>query len=131
MTLERDDIELLADVLAERLTSVSRQRLRTVTEVAEYLAVDASFVYEHAVEMDAQRLGFGPKAPLRFDIAKVDEWLRTCTTGRGTQEHVSPAQPRKRRRRRRPGTGTNVVLLPIRGVPAAEIAPDAPHGEAA
>src|SRR5215216_2509689 len=125
--LERNELELLADLVAERVASTPRRRLLTVAEVAEYLAVDASFVYEHAVEMEAQRLGFGPKAPLRFDIAKVDEWLRTCTTGRGTQEHVSPAQPRKRRRRRRPGTGTNVVLLPIRGVPAAEIAPDAAH----
>ena len=83
--------------------------------VAEYLAVKRSWVYEHADELHARRLGSGPKARLRFSLAEVDLALTPCFTSKGSETPVSPAPMRIRRGRRTAGLGTSVVLLPIRG----------------
>ena len=85
-----------------------------VKTVAAYLAVDRSWVYEHADELGARRLGSGPKARLRFSLAEVDERLSTCSDSRGGKSSV-PAQPVASRRRTRRPLGTTVDLLPIRG----------------
>src|SRR5690242_13253040 len=53
-------------------TQVFPRRLLTPAEVAGYLAVDRSYVYEHADELGARRLGTGPKARLRFALEDVD-----------------------------------------------------------
>jgi hypothetical protein len=82
--------------------------------VAEYLGVSRAFVYEHADELGVHRLGAGPKARLRFDLAEVDSRLTSCYLGRGShtveKAMVEPVQ----RRRRRPGLGTNLDLLPVK-----------------
>ena len=92
--------------------------LLTVAQLAEWLQVDAAFVYEHAAELGAYRLGSGPRARLRFDLVEVRQRLRPCLVGRGPDalESASPLNSRPRRRR---STGTDVVLLPIRGPKAA------------
>ena len=82
--------------------------------VANYLAVDRSWVYEHADELGARRLGDGPKARLRFSLDEVDERLTPCTAGRKSSA-VEPASLSRLQRRRRPSLGTSVELLPIRG----------------
>jgi hypothetical protein len=43
--------------------------------LAAYLGVGVSWVYEHADELGARRLGSGPKARLRFSLEEVDERL--------------------------------------------------------
>ena len=83
--------------------------------VAEYLAVERSWVYEHADELNARRLGSGPKARLRFSLEDVDRALTPCFTSKGSETSVSPAPMRISRGRRTSGLGTSVVLLPIRG----------------
>lgn len=45
------------------------------TAVASYLGVQREWVYEHADELGALRLGSGPRARLRFDPAEVDSKL--------------------------------------------------------
>jgi hypothetical protein len=57
-------LERLADLVSDRLLGMPLRRLLTVAELAEYLAVDAGFVYERADALGAKRLGDGPKAPL-------------------------------------------------------------------
>lgn len=59
-----------------------------VAEVARRLGVARSTVYARSAAFGAIRLGFGPRAPLRFDWAAVLAALPT-------------AGPRRRRRRRR------------------------------
>jgi hypothetical protein len=86
-----------------------------VKTVAEHLSVSADWVYSHADEIGARRLGSGPKARLRFDLTEVDERLASCTEGRRSEPPV-PAQTVASRRRARRPLGTEVVLLPIRGV---------------
>lgn len=85
-----------------------------VKTVAEHLAVTPGWVYDHANEIGARRLGTGPKARLRFDLAEVDERVAFCSASRRS-ESLNPAETRASSPRRRRPAGTNVELLPIRG----------------
>jgi hypothetical protein len=82
--------------------------------VAEYLGVDRAWVYEHASELGARRLGKGPRARLRFSLDEVESSLTACADGRRSSSDDS-AQRAVSRRRRRHRLGTSVDLLPIRG----------------
>lgn len=82
--------------------------------LADQLGTKVGYVYAHADELGAIRLGKGPKARLRFDPERALERLNVCTTGRRS-EHPEPAQPSRSRARRSPASGTRVELLPIRG----------------
>lgn len=112
--LPPEQLEQLADLVASRLQRPVGAALVGVREVAAYLAVEPSWVYEHASELDARRLGSGPRARLRFSLADVDERLSTCRAGRGSSlpDLASEQASRPPRRRR---SGTSADLLPIRG----------------
>ena len=86
--------------------------------VAEYLGVTAGYVYEHAAELGARRLGSGPRARLRFSLEEVDQRLSACLVSRKSDARESALQAAPRPRRRRP-LGTTVPLLPIRGADRA------------
>jgi predicted DNA-binding transcriptional regulator AlpA len=96
-------------------TVVRAGTLVDAATVAEYLAVERSWVYEHADELNARRLGSGPKARLRFSLSEVDERLTACTAGRESVRDAA-ASPVALRKRRCHALGTNVDLLPIGGV---------------
>lgn len=82
--------------------------------VAAYLNVQPGYVYEHADELGARRLGTGPRARLRFSLAEVVERLGACSAGRQSEpREPAPRAASARTRRRR--SGTSVELLPIRG----------------
>ena len=83
--------------------------------LAEHLGTTRSFVYEHAAELGARRLGRGPRARLRFSLADVDAALTSCSLSRESDEAVSRTVEPIRRRRRTGSLGTSVPLLPIRG----------------
>jgi hypothetical protein len=84
--------------------------------LAVHLSVDRSYVYEHATELGAIRLGSGPRARLRFDLEDVRRRLSatSCSASRES-EAVDPAPTAGLRPRRRRQTGTTAQLLPIRG----------------
>jgi hypothetical protein len=107
------DSSHLADLIAERLVAHSRERSRWIGAdvVAEHLGVDVSFVYEHATELGARRLGTGPKARLRFRLDLVDEALRS-SDGCSENQEFSKTAP-SRRRQARPSSGP-IPLLPVR-----------------
>jgi hypothetical protein len=107
MTLDRDDIEAVAMRVAELLEQRGARRsnggLVDAAELARLLGTDRSWVYSHAGELGAIRLGSGPKARLRFDAAAATRRIRLD-------------EP-EGERRKRPGThGRRVRLLPIDGV---------------
>lgn len=79
--------------------------LLTTAEVAALLATSEDFVRTHAHEMGAVRLGDSPRAPLRFDRARVEAWVEA-------RRLPEPEQPRRRRRGRRRAPG-GVELLPV------------------
>ncbi len=84
--------------------------------VAAHLDVERDYVYAHADELGAVRLGTGPKARLRFRLSEVEERLNACSTGRRSAPPDSrPEAGLVGSSRRR--SGTSVDLLPIRGRP--------------
>lgn len=91
----------------------------TAVQVAERLGVSRDYVYDHAGQLGGQRIGDGPRPRLRFDAAAVATWQAaqvSCGEGRRPPAGEPPAQAPHRRRRRRARSGTDVDLLPVRGV---------------
>jgi hypothetical protein len=83
--------------------------------VAEHLGVSRGFVYAHAVELGARRLGSGPRARLRFDLEEINLQLTHCREGRGSEVPGNRMDKPIRQRREQSRSGTSVPLLPIRG----------------
>src|SRR5205823_629871 len=67
--LEDDQLERLADLVAERLgrTPSARDPLVDARELARLLGVSRSVVYHHAGDLGAIRIGAGERGRLRFD----------------------------------------------------------------
>lgn len=72
-------------------------------ELARRLGIQRSWVYAHAAELGAVRLGRGTRARLRFDPRVAMELMRPA------ERRERPQRPA----RRRPATGANARLLPI------------------
>jgi hypothetical protein len=94
----------LVEAIAARVVELSREAptLMTVDEVAAMLQVRPEWVYEHADELGAYRLGSGTKGRLRFDRHRVLGRLEAPTVKR-----------ERRPRKQRPGASRPVELLPI------------------
>jgi hypothetical protein len=110
--------EILAERVAEKLRGVPRaEELLDAAQVAERFGVSRSFVYEHAAELGAIRLGAlgeGRRPRLRFDAAAAAERLRHLPAS----AHDAPTAdrpPRSPKRRARPTPGGGAALLEIRG----------------
>jgi hypothetical protein len=116
LTLTADAIEQLAHRVAELVADrvAAGPPLVDAEALARLLKVERSYVYEHAVELGAIRLGDGPRARLRFDVAEARRRL-TCFTGRGSKSAARPVVEPIRRRRPSRSLGTSAPLLPIRG----------------
>jgi len=93
------------DQLASRVAAMLLQsggpalgrRIVDARGVAETYGVSRDFVYAHADELGAIRLGSGPRARLRFDLLVVAERLRS----RGTPSSSATPSARTNRRSRR------------------------------
>lgn len=78
MALDRRDIEAIAQRVAQLLTRPhSEHELLNPKELAETLHVSVDYVYAHAADLGAMRLGDGPKARLRFDLRTAKEGMRS------------------------------------------------------
>ena len=77
--LDPESIEALAHRLAELLVprepAQSRAQLITAEEVARWWGISRRWVYDHADELGAHRLGGGRRPRLRFDPDEVAERL--------------------------------------------------------
>jgi hypothetical protein len=108
VTLDHEDIELLAERVAERLRDVlaaPRVRLVDAIAVARMLGVDRNWVYAHAAALGAVRLG-GPRGRVRFDIREVERAVNA-----GVRQPATLAlHPRGGR-----SEGARVELLPYKG----------------
>jgi hypothetical protein len=120
--LAAEDLELLADLVAERVLERMGAAPATAAvvsidaaEVASRYGVTAAWVREHADQLGVMRLGDGPKPRLRFDPERVAAALAFCHAGSRSQESEAPAKTPVRRRRRSRRSDTGVELLPIRG----------------
>lgn len=134
MTLTDHDVDRIARRLADYLAgggrrdaggglsdSIKERRagaMLSAAEVAEHLGVDRGWVYEHAAELGAQRLGDGPRGRLRFPLEAVDLAFPGCARGGSSDEPVPASALSMRDRAPRPmrsagRTGTTVELLPV------------------
>jgi hypothetical protein len=116
LTLSPEARELLAERVAELVAArvTAGPPLVDAEVLARFLKVERSYVYEHANELSAVRLGEGPRARLRFDVAEAKRRL-TCAMSRGSEGPASRVVEPIRRRRRSRRAGTSSPLLPIRG----------------
>lgn len=64
--------------------------LLTVAETAELLRVGRSWVYEHAAELGAIKLGAGQTAPLRIPRSGVQRLFGTPSTSRRRRSVPAP-----------------------------------------
>ena len=95
MTLDDDDIEQIARRVAQLLGAAQPHtgpRYVDAGDLARMLGIERQWVYAHARELGAIRLG-GPRGRLRFDVGRVAEAL-----GRPDQAGM-PARPGSSRRR--------------------------------
>jgi hypothetical protein len=114
---EEDPLERLAGLLAGRIVERLAPLLASSTSGRSEVLVDAHeiarrtgrsrwWVYEHAGELGAVRLGAGPRARLGFWPARVEAYIQGAADLRAPM----PSPPRTHTRRRRT-THTPIELL--------------------
>jgi hypothetical protein len=109
-TLTDEQIERIAERIANLLREPMRPRLVDATALARELGVSRDFVYAHATELGGARIGHGSRGRLRFDRERaLAAWSgRACHR---TKSRLRPACSSVRRRRRQ---GHDPGLLPVR-----------------
>jgi predicted DNA-binding transcriptional regulator AlpA len=111
MTHVREIAEAVVDLLADRSLVVyagptPAARVLKAREVARLLGRSLPWVYEHATELGAIRMGSGPKARIGFDLATIEQWKRDH------QLAAPAARKPARRRSRRSAIATGANLIP-------------------
>jgi hypothetical protein len=103
--------------------------LLTVAKLAKHLDLNPAYIYEHADELEAIRIGDGPKARIRFDLHTAEAALKKL---QATREPAPPETAgRKRRQPVERGSYTpDAPLLEIRRLDARGIRSAVPrhHG---
>jgi pantoate kinase len=87
------DVEAIAEATARKVVEIAREPTKTfglvdARELAGELGVSLDYVYAHAAELGAMRLGLGPKARIRFDLHRARQALEARS--------VRPAKRRAR-----------------------------------
>jgi hypothetical protein len=117
-SLDSASIEAIARRVAELLAHPGSGRTGTSAlidagELARLTGVSRTWIYQHARELGAIRLGDGPKARLRFRVEAVEQLLKPDTqTSAGSGARLRP-------REQSPPSGAQATLIPIRGVKPA------------
>jgi hypothetical protein len=114
-------LDRLADLLADRLVVRLGGRmpgqdepLVDATEIARLHGKSRAWVYEHAGELGAVRLGSGPRPRLGFSLARAAERLERVDK---PATPSPPEPPKRRRQRQRAGrTATGAPMLHVRSV---------------
>jgi hypothetical protein len=109
--------DLLVDRLAARLGGLVPERVEPLVdavEIARLFGRTRSWVYEHAGELGAVRLGSGPRPRLGFSPARVAAHFERVSEPTPLTL-PEPAQPRRARRRRADRTASGAELLRVRG----------------
>lgn len=104
-TLTPDDLDAIADRIADRLRDDRFTRLLDTEEVAARLKVRPDWVREHAAELGGMRVGDNERGHLRFDWRGVAAAM--------DRRQLTQAAPAARRSGGRPAGAPGVDLLPI------------------
>jgi hypothetical protein len=82
VTLDSDDIDAIAERAARRVVQLLERQSPGVYELLEpkdlarALNVSLDYVYAHSADLGAMRLGYGPKARLRFDLRTAQRAMK-------------------------------------------------------
>lgn len=96
----------VVELLSEQTADPPAVRLVDAAELARRLGVDRDWVYAHASQLGAVRLG-GPRGRLRFDVEVVRERLDAGADGR-PQQGRRDGRSAKRAKSRRPSPRSGV-----------------------
>ena len=116
-----DALDRLADRIVDRLAArlgvltpdhAQPEPLVDAAEIARRHGKTRSWVYEHAGELGAVRLGSGHRPRLGFSPARVAEQLKTV--GKPATTPLPEPAPPRRRRQRASRTATGAPLLHVR-----------------
>jgi hypothetical protein len=109
-----ETIETIARRVVELLErrGVRKRELVDAGELARRFGIERSWVYTHAIELGAVKLGGGAKPRLRFDPEVATRVLRKVD-GKPTADPPARSGKRAGQPPRRPGS--EVRLLPVRG----------------
>lgn len=112
--LDPPTVEAIARRVVEILErrGLQNRELVDAAELARRFGIERSWVYSHAIELGAVKLGSGPKPRLRFDPQIAARVLR-----KADEETTADPPTRSGKRADRPSAngGSDVRLLPIRG----------------
>jgi hypothetical protein len=106
------------EAIARRVVEILERRgaeqrdLVDAAELARRFGIERSWVYSHAIELGAVKLGKGPKPRLRFDPQIAARVLRRVG---GDAAADPPARSGKRAGQPSGNGGSGAQLLPIRG----------------
>ena len=113
--LDAQTIEAITRRVVESLErrGLQSRELVDAAELARRFGIERSWVYTHAIELGAVKLGNGAKPRLRFDPEVAAGVLRKVGEGSA----AGPRPPIRGERAGQPQRGeeTEVPLLPIRG----------------
>jgi len=114
IALDAATVEAIARLVVELLErrGLQRRELVDAAELARRFGIERSWVYSHAIELGAVKLGDGPKPRLRFDPEIAARVLRRVG---GSPAADPPARSGERAGQPQRGRGSEVRLLPIRG----------------
>jgi hypothetical protein len=117
---------VLVDAIAERVSGLlhsepSCGRLVDAATIANALGVDRSYVYAHAGELGAVRLGGGSKPRLRFDLEAARKTMSRYASMRsqgsnasaGAKSVASPGRQSRRLPNRLPEPGLVLAVRPL------------------
>jgi hypothetical protein len=115
--IDPQDIEAIAhrvvELLEERgLAADVGPRLVSAAEVARRLSRSRPWVYDHADELGAVKLGTGDRPRLGFPPEAVEAYL-SARSGRVGSNDQGPAPERTPSKRRRKNGKPDVQLLPV------------------
>jgi len=112
IALDGPTVEAIARRVVELLErrGVQRRELVDAAELARRFGIERSWVYSHAIELGAVKLGAGPKPRLRFDPEIAARVLRKVGEGSAADP---PARSGERAGQPQRGRKPEVRLLPI------------------
>jgi hypothetical protein len=100
LTLSDEQLDRLADLLAFKLAQAKPATpvMLTVEDVSAIYQVSRAWVYENAARLGGVKLGPGQRAPLRFDVRRVEAAMNPL--GRpDLQKDTGPRHTARRRPR--------------------------------
>jgi len=112
--LDPQAVEAIARRVVEILErrGTHRRDLVDAAELARRFGIERSWVYSHAIELGAVKLGSGPKPRLRFDPQIAARVLRRAGEGSAADP---PTRSGERAGQPQQGRGSEVPLLPFHG----------------